>query len=169
MIVPASIPALYDAIRHDSLYVDEIVAGMRDDIDALGWFLHRTQQTRRDLQAIEQTIIPALVRAMPYGQPYILEGVGALTVKGGSRRVRYDQRQLVSAYSNRIRRGLPKSRTLTRAAVIEAACVVMAEATGVLAPSFSGWRTTTAKKFDIDLARYSEYETSPHTVLIQEP
>lgn len=156
--------------------VPDAIEGMEELDEPLPELVRLLEQLREAIVALkraESEIERVVIARVPFGG-CTLDGIGTVEVRGGSARKGYDQALLVSAYASRLARQASMEYLGTDeppeqlAKAIEYAVQTMAKATGALAPSFTSWRTGTAKELGIDLNRYAaEREPSAKTVIVR--
>jgi hypothetical protein len=104
-------------------------------------------------------------------EQYPVPGGGIFKVGGGRERKRFDNERLVSRLADAVREAHGVAAVVTddgevldpaaTAATVAALVERVARATGALAPSFTGWRSTVAKELGIALGDYADTEDAP--------
>lgn len=97
------------------------------------------------LDPLEEAIEGLLIQILKYQEHPEVEGLGTLIVHYGSKRKVFDNARTLSAFAARLADDLPIDRETGEvkpaAVLVEETCQELAKATGVLTPSFNGWRT----------------------------
>lgn len=147
----------------------QIADMLADDLDALATMLAVVDETDKHLKAIRDVISDAILPHLD-PVPTAITSVGTLSRVGGGERKRYDQTRLVSALAARIADTIVDRETGEMpplGAICQSVASEVASATGALAPSFTGWRSTVLKKHGLPAAAFSSWEPggSPKVLL----
>jgi len=159
----AAVLALRDAdevlAALEVVLLDDLVDDPPARMEALAALLVAMADYRRQWQTLENGIEQVLVTLVPPGEAPEVPGLGVLQVRRTGTRVRYDNEMLTAALAARVADEVVDRTTgevPPLGVVAEHVARAVAEATGALAPSFSGWRKGAALAHGLTV---DDYET----------